>query len=181
MVGTLTRYERRVWDERLGRTESSITAKGAEWEPPTLSGALSWLALDEMNEEDDDRDDRASVLLMTLHSAKGLEFNDVFLIGLEEGILPHARSMEGDNAAALSEERRLLYVGITRARQRLTLSCCRTRKRAGSSSEVLPSRYLKDIPVELLEVRGTQPERAPEESAELRKNFFAQMKEMLDE
>jgi superfamily I DNA/RNA helicase len=75
----------------------------------------------------------------------------------------------------------LLYVGITRARQRLTLSCCKTRKRAGASVEVLPSRYLKDIPPELLEVKGVEPPRAPEESAELRKNFFAQMKGMLSE
>jgi DNA helicase-2/ATP-dependent DNA helicase PcrA len=181
VLGTLIRYERRVWDERLGRAESSSTPRGEEWEPPTLSGALSWLALDELNEEEDERDDRSAVLLMTLHSAKGLEFNDVFLVGLEEGMLPHARSIEGDNSAALSEERRLLYVGITRARQRLTLSCCRSRKRAGSVVDVLPSRYLKDIPVELLEVRGTQAVRAPEESAALRQNFFAQMKEMLNE
>ncbi|MGH8310455.1 MAG: ATP-dependent helicase, partial [Steroidobacteraceae bacterium] len=153
VVGTLIRYERRVWDERLGRSEQQIGEKGEPWEPPTLSGALSWLALDELNEEDDDRrDDDSTVALMTLHSAKGLEFSDVFIAGLEEGILPHARSLEasqrvGEPGSAsvdpLSEERRLLYVGITRARQRLTLSCCRTRKRAGIVADVLPSRYLK--------------------------------------
>ncbi len=179
LIGTLMRYERRVWDERLGRASLQVGAHNQEWEPPTLSGALAWLALDEMNEEDDDeRDDDSTVALMTMHSAKGLEFNDVFIVGLEEGILPHARSIAADGGDPLAEERRLLYVGITRARNRLTLSCCRARKRAGSMVEALPSRYFKDIPPDLLEVKAGEPPRAPEESAELRKNFFAQMREM---
>ena len=182
LVGTLTRYERRVWDERLGRAALQVNAANQEWEPPTLSGALAWLALDEMNEEDEDeRDDDSTVALMTMHSAKGLEFSDVFIVGLEEGILPHARSIESDGGDPLAEERRLLYVGITRARHRLSLSCCRSRKRAGSLVDALPSRYLKDIPADLLEVKAGETQRAPEESAALRKNFFAQMKELTAE
>jgi superfamily I DNA/RNA helicase len=179
LIGTLTRYERRVWDERLGRATLQVGAANQEWEAPTLAGALAWLALDEMNEEDEDeRDDDSTVALMTMHSAKGLEFSDVFIVGLEEGILPHARSIEAGGGDPLAEERRLLYVGITRARNRLTLSCCRARKRAGSIVEALPSRYLKDIPADLLEVRGGETPRPPEESASLRKNFFDQMREM---
>ena len=183
VVGTLIRYERRVWDERLGRAPSSINEPG-EWEPPTLSGALAWLALDEMNDEDEDeRDDQSSVALMTLHSAKGLEFSDVFIVGLEDGLLPHARSIETEGLSIdpLDEERRLFYVGITRAKQRLTLTSCRMRKRAGGLVDCLPSRYLKEIPDDLLQVKGTEQQLDPEQSAELKKNFFAQMKSMLDQ
>ena len=139
------------------------------------------------NDEDnsDKRQDDATVALMTLHSAKGLEFSDVFLVGLEEGILPHARSIEAasdvDGAAAgdpLAEERRLLYVGITRARKRLTLSLCKQRGR--NPQPTVPSRYLQAIPEELLEVKAADAQRTPEESQELRSSFFAQMKEMLE-
>jgi DNA helicase II / ATP-dependent DNA helicase PcrA len=130
------------------------------------------------------------VTLMTLHSAKGLEFSDVFIVGLEEGIIPHARSLadagaDGGGAAAgyadpLAEERRLLYVGITRARQRLALSYCLSRRRNGAVETVLPSRYLDEIPAELLEVRETGASTlTAEESTELRKNFFTSMKDML--
>jgi len=180
LAGTITRYERRVWDERF---EPGANPDDEEWEPPTLSGALSRLALDDRpDEEEDDRVDQHRVTLMTLHSAKGLEFSDVFLVGLEDGILPHSRSIDAPNGAeSLQEERRLLYVGITRARQRLTLSYCRQRKRAGGAIDCLPSRYLTDIPQDLLNIRGSNVELPPEESKQLRQNFFANMKAMLAE
>ncbi len=84
------------------------------------------------------------VQLMTLHSAKGLEFPLVFLVGLEEGLFPNARSL--DEAGRLEEERRLAYVGITRARQRLVLSHAETRRIHGSDMYGLPSRFLREIP-----------------------------------
>ncbi|MGQ0813730.1 MAG: ATP-dependent helicase [Gemmatimonadota bacterium] len=172
LVGAIIRYERRRWNEKL-------TGDGAaEWQPPTLIDALGVLALDDLGDEDEEpRTDENRATLMTLHSAKGLEFRDVYIVGLEEGILPHARSLDENT---LDEERRLMYVGITRARERLSLSCCKTRKRGGDYNEVLPSRFVAEIPVELLNARSAAEPLAPEESENLRKNFFANMKAMLD-
>ncbi|HUP88056.1 MAG TPA: UvrD-helicase domain-containing protein [Longimicrobiales bacterium] len=168
LVGSIVRYERRRWDEKL---------TAPEWKGPTLMEALGVLALDEHDDEDEEpRTDEYRVTLMTLHSAKGLEFRDVYMVGLEEGILPHARSIDENT---LAEERRLMYVGITRARERLTLSCCKTRKRSGSSYDVLPSRFIQEIPADLLNVKSSAAPLAPEESENLRKNFFANMKSML--
>ncbi|MCM8745685.1 UvrD-helicase domain-containing protein [Thermomicrobium sp. CFH 73360] len=94
------------------------------------------------------------VSLMTLHTAKGLEFPVVFLIGVEEGMLPHARSLESQ--AELEEERRLFYVGITRAKERLYLSYAQLRSRFGLRERNLPSHFLEALPPEVIEeVRGT--------------------------
>ncbi len=95
----------------------------------------------------DDRADRVS--LMTAHSAKGLEYPQVFLVGLEEGILPHAASAR--DADGLEEERRLFYVGMTRAMESLTLTCAEERRRFGSRTYAVPSRFLSEIPESLLE------------------------------
>jgi superfamily I DNA/RNA helicase len=176
LVGTIARYERLVWQE----------AGTPDWEPPSLSGALARLMLSEMDSEEDEAEP-GGVTLMTLHSAKGLEFSDVFIVGLEEGILPHARSLVTEDGAEaygdpLAEERRLLYVGITRACQRLGLSYCLSRRRNGAEDTVLPSRYLDEIPPELLEVRENgATSLSVEESGELRKNFFSSMRDMLAE
>jgi DNA helicase-2/ATP-dependent DNA helicase PcrA len=99
----------------------------------------------------DDYDERSRVTLMTLHSAKGLEFEAVFLVGMEEGRFPHKLSL--DDAAEIEEERRLCYVGMTRAKDRLTLSWARQRRSFGRESleEAKPSRFLLEIPRELLE------------------------------
>jgi superfamily I DNA/RNA helicase len=177
LVGTISRYERQVWAAGPG---------AAEWEPPTLADALARLALAELDDDDDGDEQASGVTLMTLHSAKGLEFSDVFIVGLEEGIVPHARALAGDGAAVshadpLAEERRLLYVGLTRARQRLALSYCTSRRRGGSTEAVLPSRYLAEIPAELVEVRTNGTSLSAEESHELRQNFFSSIRDMLAE
>jgi DNA helicase-2/ATP-dependent DNA helicase PcrA len=86
---------------------------------------------------------------MTLHSAKGLEFPVVFLCGLEEGLFPHQRSSE--DPAKLEEERRLCYVGMTRARQRLFLTHAESRRLHGQESFPAPSRFLREVPAELIE------------------------------
>jgi len=94
---------------------------------------------------------RGAVTLMTLHMAKGLEFPTVFMVGMEEGIFPHAYAMADERE--LEEERRLCYVGMTRAKRRLYLTSARQRRLYGSQSFNLPSRFLDEIPSEVLEVR----------------------------
>src|SRR5581483_5038814 len=102
------------------------------------------------------------VALMTLHSAKGLEFPVVVVAGLEEGVLPHFNSQGA--LEDLEEERRLLYVGMTRARERLLLSCCRRRRVAGRWQEQIDSRFLQEVPEELVEAEQS-PERFVDERA----------------
>ena len=113
---------------------------------PTLAGFLQEIAL---TGNDDDREkesqlEQNAVALMTMHAAKGLEFPEVYMVGMEEGFLPHRRSIEaaGDD---VDEERRLCYVGITRARRRLTLTMALGRKKWGKSRPTVPSRFLYEI------------------------------------
>lgn len=102
---------------------------------------------------DNMRDTSGAVTLMTLHSAKGLEFNTVFIIGLEEGIFPHSRSFF--EPSELEEERRLCYVGMTRAKQNLYLINASSRLLYGSTQHNVPSRFLAEIPAELVRHSGT--------------------------
>jgi DNA helicase-2/ATP-dependent DNA helicase PcrA len=105
----------------------------------------------------DSADERAPVSLLTMHNAKGLEFPVVFLAGLEEGLFPHSRSL--DSEGAMEEERRLCYVGMTRAETKLHLSWARFRRRygGGQPEQSIPSRFLKEVPAALMErVRGDQ-------------------------
>jgi DNA helicase-2/ATP-dependent DNA helicase PcrA len=101
--------------------------------------------------DSDNLDERAQISLLTLHNAKGLEFPIVFLAGLEEGLFPHMRSL--DSKAAMEEERRLCYVGMTRAEQRLFLTSARYRRRwgGGEAEASIPSRFLKEVPEKLIE------------------------------
>jgi DNA helicase II / ATP-dependent DNA helicase PcrA len=121
-------------------------------EDKSLLSFLTDLALiadiDTMDKEKDE-DEKDAVVLMTMHSAKGLEFPVVFIIGMEEGVFPHSRAFS-DNEE-LEEERRLAYVGITRAEQELFLSCARMRTLFGRTAANAPSRFLTEIPQELLE------------------------------
>ncbi|MCM2676907.1 DNA helicase PcrA [Alkalicoccobacillus plakortidis] len=130
-------------------------------EDKTLVAFLTDLALVADIDKLDDQPEEGpkdAITLMTLHSAKGLEFPLVFLIGLEEGIFPHSRSLfEQDE---MEEERRLAYVGITRAEKQLFMTNARTRTIFGRTNANPPSRFLKEIPEEFVEVLGEQPERA---------------------
>jgi DNA helicase-2/ATP-dependent DNA helicase PcrA len=123
-------------------------AADADTRADTLTDFLDQAAL---TAEADDLDERARITLLTLHSAKGLEFSVVFLAGMEEGVFPHARSLA--DRAAIEEERRLCYVGMTRAQDRLFLTRARERRRFGEMvpDESEPSRFLDEIPLEHVE------------------------------
>lgn len=114
----------------------------------TLAEIISKILLMDIMERNQEEEAGDQVSLMTLHASKGLEFPHVFLIGIEENLLPHQNSIETDN---IEEERRLAYVGITRAQQSCTLSYCTHRKRYGEVSECEPSRFLNELPEEDLE------------------------------
>ena len=133
-----------------------IESTGEEGERATLAGFLEQVALvaDADQVPTDDPDHQGVVTLMTLHTAKGLEFPVVFLTGLEDGVFPHLRSL-GDTRE-LEEERRLAYVGITRARQRLYLSRAVTRSAWGQPSYNPPSRFVEELPPELVRWERTE-------------------------
>jgi DNA helicase II / ATP-dependent DNA helicase PcrA len=135
--------------ENLAELLAAAVDYEAREEAPSLAGFLDRAAL--VSETDRLRDD-VPVLLMTLHAAKGLEFESVFLVGLEEGLLPHSRSLSGEDA--LEEERRLCYVGMTRAMERLHLSWARSRQVFGQRRVAQPSRFLAELPEEVLERSG---------------------------
>ena len=118
-----------------------------------LGNFLSQVALvSDIDEADKDKKDEQAVTLMTLHAAKGLEFPIVFLIGLEEGIFPHARSIGfGAQNSELEEERRLMYVGITRAKEKLFLTYAKSRKVFGNYQTNPKSRFLDEIPFDLID------------------------------
>jgi len=118
----------------------------AEYEDLTLTDFLADVAL--VSDVDNLSDDGEAPTLLTLHSAKGLEFPVVFITGLEEGILPHSRSF--DDLEQMAEERRLMYVGLTRAEDRLFLTYAFRRTRYGDSEPSVPSRFLDDVPPELV-------------------------------
>jgi DNA helicase-2/ATP-dependent DNA helicase PcrA len=113
-------------------------------EEPSVEEFLQQIAL--FSEQDQLRDEQGLVTLMTLHNAKGLEFGTVFIIGMEDGVFPHSRAIE---AGDLEEERRLAYVGITRAKRELYLSYARTRALFGNRDWNLRSRFVDEIPIEL--------------------------------
>jgi DNA helicase-2/ATP-dependent DNA helicase PcrA len=118
----------------------------AEYKDLTLTDFLADVAL--VSDVDNLSDEVNAPTLLTLHSAKGLEFPVVFVTGLEEGVLPHNRSLE--DAEQMAEERRLMYVGLTRAEDRLFLTYAFRRTRYGDSEPSVPSRFLEDIPLELV-------------------------------
>jgi len=135
-----------------------------------LMGRLSLLA-----SLDNDKEPGQEVRLMTLHGSKGLEFPQVFIAGVEEELLPHKISLDEGGE---EEERRLLYVGITRARESLTLSYAKTRRRYGEQINCEPSRFLDELPADQLEWRGRDTERDHEHTRERAKVHLDKLKEM---
>ncbi len=142
----------------------------------TLSDLVNHLSLMDMLDRNDDDEAGDCVMLMTLHAAKGLEFPHVYLVGMEEDILPHRVSVEEGN---IEEERRLAYVGITRAQRSLTISLCARRKRAGELVEMDMSRFLEELPEEDLEWRGIGQKVDPEERQQRGQAHLANLRGML--
>jgi DNA helicase-2/ATP-dependent DNA helicase PcrA len=138
-------------DERLANLQELVSALEEferTSEERTLSAFLEQVALISDLERGEQGQD--SVTLMTLHSAKGLEYPVVFMIGMEERLFPHVRAL--DDPAQMEEERRLCYVGMTRARERLFLSNARRRRIFGQDQHNPPSRFIRDIPREFLDI-----------------------------
>jgi DNA helicase-2/ATP-dependent DNA helicase PcrA len=160
-TGYLEALEAERTIEAQGRIENLEELVGvareydSQAEEPSLEEFLQQIAL--FSDQDALRDDEGTVTLMTLHNAKGLEFPAVFIIGCEEGVFPHSRAVESGD---LEEERRLCYVGITRAKRELYLSYARMRSLYGGRDWNLPSRFLDEIPDELTD-RQEQESRRP--------------------
>ncbi len=144
--------------EAHGRLENIAELAGAAGEYDSLDEFLESVALVSDSDELDAADRRVS--LMTLHTAKGLEFPAVFLVGLEDGVFPHLRALE--DPLQLEEERRLCYVGITRARRQLYLTHAWSRTLWGSTSHAIPSRFLSELPGDLVRDVGSSWAKRPD-------------------
>jgi DNA helicase-2/ATP-dependent DNA helicase PcrA len=145
--------------ENLAELLSAAAEYEARETDPSLAGFLDRVSL--LSDVDQARTD-APVVLMTLHAAKGLEFPSVFLAGLEEGLIPHARALEDETAEALEEERRLCYVGMTRAMSRLHLTWARSRLVFGRRRMSVASRFLGELPRRQLKLTGGDAVSAPD-------------------
>ncbi|MGR6860188.1 DNA helicase Rep [Aliivibrio salmonicida] len=179
--------------------ETSTSAKAAEMRMKNVSDLYSWIVADlegdnydkeektlkevvqrltlrDMMERGEDEEGADQVQLMTLHASKGLEFPYVFLIGAEEGILPHQVSIDEDN---VDEERRLAYVGITRAQKELTFTLCKERRQYGELIRPEPSRFLEELPHDDLDWEMKKPKPTQEERMEKGKNNIAHLRAML--
>ena len=143
-------------DEARLENLDALTGQIYEWQAQYPEGTVAdYLAEVTLAAAADEIDDESGNLsLMTLHTAKGLEFDQVFMIGLEQGTLPHVRAF--DEPGGLQEERRLMYVGMTRARKQLVLSHALQRTLFGNTASFTPSAFLADIPQELIETVGTE-------------------------
>ena len=137
----------------------------------TYLNRITLLSRDDGNDEND----KGKVNLMTSHASKGLEFPVVFIAGAEEGLIPHARSVD-DNGGNVEEERRLFYVAITRARDKLLISSCQKRRKQQSIVECTPSRFLDEIPENLVEYHEPSKEVSQEKGHEYLMNMLSQFK-----
>ena len=141
--------EEEDFEELEGEDEPSEAA-----DETAVEASIRKLVLRDLLERQEEEDDSDRVQLATLHASKGLEFPYVFLIGCEENILPHRNSIESDN---IEEERRLAYVGVTRAMRELKITYCNSRRMGGEKVETSPSRFLEELPDEHIFWEGKTP------------------------
>lgn len=162
-------------DELISKTVSYQEAMAAEGREASLSGFLEEIALiADIDSVDPDQD---YVLLMTLHSAKGLEFPYVYLAGMEDGVFPSSMCIFSADLSDMEEERRLCYVGITRAMKALTLTCAQQRMIRGETQYNRVSRFVREIPRELVELGHTIQEKKPKiQETSSGKSSYMQMK-----
>ncbi len=145
-------------------------------DPMTLPEVVSKLTLRDMMERNEEEEEADQVQLMTLHSSKGLEFPFVYMVGMEEGFLPHAMSIEDDN---VDEERRLAYVGITRAQRELTFTLTKERRQYGEVVRPEPSRFLHELPQDDLEWEVKKKVQSKEQKQQSGFKGVAGLREML--
>ncbi|WP_280539775.1 DNA helicase Rep [Chromohalobacter sp. 11-W] len=148
----------------------------ASEETDDVQSAISRLVLRDILEQQAEEDDSDRVQLLTMHASKGLEFPHVYLMGLEEELLPHRNAIE---AGTIEEERRLAYVGITRARRTLTLTLARQRKTYGELLDCTPSRFLEELPPDDLEWEGRADKEDPEKKQARGKDALAGIRSLL--
>jgi ATP-dependent DNA helicase Rep len=160
-VGEIVDWVRKLHDDGAGKE--------------TLGEIIAHMSLVDMLERNSEEKDQDSVSLMTLHAAKGLEFPNVFLVGVEEELLPHTNSLDEQS---IQEERRLAYVGITRAQKNLTISYAKTRSRYGEAATVEPSRFLEELPPEHLEWENKKVI-TPEERQETARAYISNLQALL--
>ncbi len=141
-----------------------------------IKDAIAKLVLRDLLERQEEEDDADKVQLLTLHASKGLEYPHVFMIGMEEELLPHRNSIEEDN---IEEERRLTYVGITRAQQNLVLTLAAKRKQFGQIIDTIPSRFLDELPADDLQWEG-RGEQSEELNQQRGKDTIAGLKNLFD-
>lgn len=145
-------------------------------EVKTLREVVQRLTLRDMMERGEDDDDADQVQLMTLHASKGLEFPYVYLVGMEEGLLPHQSSIDEDN---VEEERRLAYVGITRAQKEMTFTLCKERRQYGELIKPMPSRFLEELPYDDVEWEEKKKPQTQEERMAKGQAAIANLRAML--
>lgn len=183
-----------AYEQYLQDTSSSSKQAASRWEnveeliswvgnvqkqndEPGLAALVSHLSLMSILENNEEKQELDAVQLMTLHAAKGLEFDHVYLVGFEEGSIPHHQCLEDD---AVLEERRLAYVGITRACRTLCFSYCSTRQRYGEVEQCEPSRFLSELPKEDLEWEGHQVETSEEQRKVQGQQHLANIRALLE-
>lgn len=170
-TGYITELEAEGTDEAMARIENidelvtKVVTYEENEETPTLSGFLEEVAL--VADIDNLDEDSNHVVLMTLHSAKGLEFPNVYLVGMEDGVFPSYMTIVSDDMEEIEEERRLCYVGITRAMQRLTLTSARQRMIRGETQYNKLSRFIGEIPRELLDMNQIVKEQVDEKPMQI--------------
>lgn len=169
-------------EEERGQRQAAVddmkSALRQFWLPGLkLTDFLAGISLDDDRDEDD-IESKSGVCLITMHAAKGLEFPHVYIVGVEQGLLPHNRSVDEGN---LDEERRLFYVGITRAQERLTLTYCAKRSRYGKEERCAPSCFIEEIPRQYYEFTDYEELMTKPATEEECLSFFDSMRAMLDD